>query len=355
MQFYYHKINNIKVLNLKYPKPKRVIKKDVLIISNNSRFVWANSIEALKKIKFNYKKIIYQTNSKKLKFSILTRILIKFKFFIDEFKIHDKIKRELKRKKYDEIIFIQPFYVSACQIKKLKKLYPYLKFSAIFIDPIFKSNYFTFNILFSLKLFDKIIYRQPFFEIFFKIIRHNNAIRCFPGSNFAINKIKNNKYVNDVTFIGSYEKERANDINFLANNGIVINIYGNGWENKLKGSKNIKLNEPIYGKEFFKKIYSSKINLAFLRKKNNDVYNSKTVEILSAGGFMMSEYSSYIEKFFKKNVHVIYFLNKEDLLKKIIFYLQNNKKREMIKKSAFDKYKKLLTNYSDQLTVLLKN
>ena len=90
------------------------------------------------------------------------------------------------------------------------------------------------------------------------------------------------KYLYDVTFIGTYEKERFEILEYLSQNDIKVTIFGNGWDN-IKSNKNLLIQKnAIYGEKFYKTIFASKINMGFLRKDNQDVYNSKTVEILSS-------------------------------------------------------------------------
>ena len=64
--------------------------------------------------------------------------------------------------------------------------------------------------------------------------------------------------------------------------------------------------------------------MGFLRKDNQDVYNSKTVEILAAGGFMLSEYSPYIEEIFKNNKELVFNDNKLELLKSVSIFKTTN-------------------------------
>ena len=77
----YHTKNKINILNFNYLSENYNSKFKALIVSNNSKYAWANTINALTKIKFKKKKIIYPTNKKKLQFSIITRVLLKFRFF----------------------------------------------------------------------------------------------------------------------------------------------------------------------------------------------------------------------------------------------------------------------------------
>lgn len=350
----YHTKNNIKILNLRNKTNNLNSNFKTLIISNNSKNSWANAINSLKAIKFKKSKIIYPSNKKKLDFSIFTKILLKFKIFYDQFNINKKIINELNNNNFQKIIIIQPFNIYGSTLKKIKKEHKSIEIIALFIDPLLHQNYFTFNLIFSLKYFDKIIYRQPFNEKYINILNKNFKIRCFPGVTKIKKKLGKKKYLYDVTFIGTYEKERFQLLEYLSQNNIKVTVFGNGWHN-IKSNKNLIIKgKAIYGAKFYKTIFSSKINMGFLRKDNQDVYNSKTVEILAGGGFMLSEYSPYIEEIFKNNKELVFFNdNKLELLKTVKYFLKNNKLREKIKNNGFKKVNKGLFNYSSQLLKII--
>ena len=140
----------------------------------------------------------------------------------------------------------------------------------------------------------------------------------------------------------------------MSQNNIKITVFGNGWQN-IKSNKNLIIkNEAIYGDKFYKTIFSSKINMCFLRRDNHDVYNSKTVEILAAGGFMLSEYSKYIEEVFKDKKDLVFFHDdKLELLKIVRYYLRNNHLREKIKKNGFKKVSTGVFGFSSQLSKII--
>ena len=94
--------------------------------------------------------------------------------------------------------------------------------------------------------------------------------------------------------------------------------------------------------------------MGFLRKGNQDVYNSKTVEILAAGGFMLSEYSKHIQNIFKNKKDLVFFNDdKLEILKTVKYYLKNSKLREKIKNNGYKKVNKGLFNYSSQLVEII--
>ena len=158
----------------------------------------------------------------------------------------------------------------------------------------------------------------------------------------------------NVSAIGAFEKERAEDLYFLAKNGIQVNVWGNGWNAFKQKHPNLLIhNAFLFGKDYSLTIFKSKININFLRKVNDDVITSRSLEIPASGGFMLSERTNAQKKIFKEGVEADYFSSKEELLKKIKFYLLNPKKRNLIRNKGI---KKCLTGeYTmlNQLNIIL--
>jgi spore maturation protein CgeB len=134
----------------------------------------------------------------------------------------------------------------------------------------------------------------------------------------------------DVSFIGTFEVDRYETLLFLAKRGIKITVYGNNWPRNTHSNLDIR-NTPLYGNDYTLFINQSKINLSFLRKMNRDQVTSRTMEIIGCSGFLMTEKTDEHEYLFEGNKEAIFFTNKNDLFKKINYYLNNNK---LIKKIA---------------------
>ena len=85
----------------------------------------------------------------------------------------------------------------------------------------------------------------------------------------------------DVLFIGFAEKERFHSMNYLAKNGLKVDIYGSGWEKsyyQLNADKNLNINpKNLDGDDYSEAISRANICLCFLRKINRDL---QTVEVL---------------------------------------------------------------------------
>lgn len=135
----------------------------------------------------------------------------------------------------------------------------------------------------------------------------------------------------DVGFVGSYERERAGVIEFLARSGIPVTIRGNGWEPlAVKGIQGITILPALYGSEYAQAISATRINLTFLRKMNRDLQTTRTIEIPACGGFMLAERSVEHIRLFRDEVEAVFFDTPEELVAKTRYYLAHEAERAAI-------------------------
>ncbi len=135
-----------------------------------------------------------------------------------------------------------------------------------------------------------------------------------------------------VGFIGSFEDQRAKSISFLAERGIQVGVWGNGWEENCKLSHpNLRIKGPsIYGDDYARIICSFDICLGFLRKINRDLQTTRTIEIPACGGFMLAERTSEHLDLFEEGKEAEFFGNQEELLGKVRYYLAHESERRQI-------------------------
>jgi hypothetical protein len=149
----------------------------------------------------------------------------------------------------------------------------------------------------------------------------------------------------DVGFIGSYEKDRAEKMLYLAERGIRISVWGNDWEKWLGKHQNLDIkNKHLYNEEYPKAINAIKINLCFLRKLNRDEVTSRSVEIPACGGFMLAERTKRHLEFFEEDKEAVFFGSKEELLEKVKKYLADEPMR--LKIAAAGRERCLKSGYS---------
>ncbi len=144
-------------------------------------------------------------------------------------------------------------------------------------------------------------------------------------------------YSSDISFVGTVENERAEIINKLLNDGFKVSVWGDNWQKSLDvNHANLKLRKGWFPDEEYVKIISgSKINLGFLRKENRDLQTTRSVEIPACKGFLLAERTNEHMKLFEENNEAVFFSDYDELTKKIIYYLKNDKDRLRIAENGY--------------------
>lgn len=160
-----------------------------------------------------------------------------------------------------------------------------------------------------------------------------------------------------VLFIGRYEKERFASIEFLANNGIGVEIFGPRWPKKLVGiNPNITIHETgLYGTDYAKYLTGSKICLGFLSKINRDQYTSRSLEIPACKGFLLAERTDEHLQLFQEGVEAEFFSTDIELLNKVNYYLNNEEQRKQIAESGYQRCIKSGYSYDDIAKSIIKD
>lgn len=146
----------------------------------------------------------------------------------------------------------------------------------------------------------------------------------------------------DVTFFGlplSRESGRYDTIKFLKDNGINVRIYGLGWE-KYEDLKDI-YSTGMESEKLIEFINQSKINLCLSKNLWGKVHmKNRVLEVGACKSFQLVEHCDEYLDFFKEGKEIIMFKEKEDLIKKINYYLTHEKKREEISTAIYKKIRK---------------
>jgi spore maturation protein CgeB len=160
----------------------------------------------------------------------------------------------------------------------------------------------------------------------------------------------------DVGFVGTFERDRAEKMLFLAENGIKIRVWGANWERWKNKHPNLLVEaRPVLNKDFLKVINSTRVNLNFLRKMNRDWHTSRSLEIPACQGFMLAERTEEHQQLFEEGKEADFFDTSDELLKKVNYYLANEEERQHIAKAGRERC--LINGYShhDRLKYILGN
>ncbi len=157
----------------------------------------------------------------------------------------------------------------------------------------------------------------------------NSILASWGCPDHWVGKKKNKKYKYDVTFIGNPYMGRRNIVKKLKEDGIKINCFGYGWNSIIKDEQISQI------------IQTSKINLNFSKSKGfKKQTKARIFEITGAKGFCLTEQSNELKKYFKIKKQIDVFDSYNELKNKIIYYLENSKKRERIAKAGYIQCKK---------------
>ena len=244
---------------------------------------------------------------------------------------------------HTEKIFLSTFL-------KIREINPNIKIVKIFIDSI-SNEFLNFN---------KFFYDHNFLNKIFITSNPEELNKKYPD------KFKYIQYPVDkkIDYLKSYIKKNKNiDVFYAVSHGINRGVLKKGriderdsfikfLSTKLKkyktffpGYNNV---QPIWGEDFYKVIKQSKICINYSRGKYKNLYSSDRISSLIGNGcFVLNENANKYYKIFNKK-ELINFKNKTDLVKKIIFFLKNEKARKSIAKNLYSKYHKL---YSSKNTI----
>lgn len=141
------------------------------------------------------------------------------------------------------------------------------------------------------------------------------------------------RYGAEVGFVGTFEKDRAEKMLYLAKKGVEVRIWGNGWFSWVNKHKNLRVEgRAVYNEEYIKALCATKINLCFLRKINRDLQTDRSIEIPACGAFMLAERTEEHKRLFIEDEEAAYFDigNNDELFEKVSYYLNNDEEREKI-------------------------
>lgn len=133
-------------------------------------------------------------------------------------------------------------------------------------------------------------------------------------------------------FIGTVEQQRAQSMVYLAEHGVPVKVWGNGWARWVGDHRvAIEVAGPTqYGEIYPKLINAFDINVCFLRKANRDWQTSRTFEIPACGAFMLAERTPDHLELYQEGKEAEFFDSDEELLEKARYYLAHPHQRRRV-------------------------
>ncbi|MFX0069902.1 MAG: glycosyltransferase [Candidatus Hermodarchaeota archaeon] len=286
-----------------------------------------------KVVKFDFRylalkniKLKFQLYSEKFKLYFETFIMyrlylpdkirnIKFYFF-GNWLMNRQLLKIVKKNKFDLVFIAKGDTVNYNLIPIINK---FSKTWYYFMDPLNVSHEIRAHKYALLSTWSSASTRSM--NLLFKKKGANNFYITQGYNNNVFNPVNNKIKSQDVVFVGTKTPEREKIVKYLRENGINIQCYGVGWENK-----------PIYLYELVKKYHTTKIILNFPREDSG--FSVRVFQVMGTASFLLSGYCLDFENFFKKGVHLDWFKTPEECLNLIKYYLKNGEIREQIAKEG---------------------
>jgi len=158
-----------------------------------------------------------------------------------------------------------------------------------------------------------------------------------PDQHFPIdiNQEEREAYGADVGFIGSYAPERGETVLYLAEQGVRVRVWGNGWDAFSGVRPNLLIERrALVNTEndlrYTKGVAATHINLGFLRKANRDLQTDRSIEIPACGGFMLAEYSDEHARLFADGMEAVFYHDHSEMIEKVHYFLDHEKERRAV-------------------------
>ncbi len=202
-------------------------------------------------------------------------------------------------------------------------------------------------------------------------IGYHNIIESQWGFNHFIYKHYNIPQDYDVTFIGQVHSDRKNFIDYLYQSGIEVNCWGKGWKNgrlefnemvkmfsrskinlnftqsslmfRLKPIIKIFLNRRADNSIHLNNIFNVTRNIADIKNMHKTQIKARIFEITGSGGFLLTQDVAHLTEYFVPGKEIEIFNDADELLEKIKYYLNNDEKRENIRRAG---HKRAISEHS---------
>lgn len=293
--------------------------------------------------------------------SLMSKIRHKLKIHQDTYGINAKLLT-YDLSDIDILFIVKGNEIHPKTLQTIKKKYLSLKLISWALDDMFAWHNRSIFYTFSLQYYDHVFTTKSYNlnelpHLGAKQIHYINQAYSQDIHQPDDASIKSPKY--NVLFIGFPEKERFNSLEYLAQHGISINIFGyaSKWAEYPYSQRNTNLilhHQSVYGLEYAKSISSAKITLCFLRKINRDLHTSRSIEIPACGGFMIAERTSEHSELFAEDREAVYFSSDQELLEKVRYYLEHDDERKAIAEAGLKRCHTSGYSYDDMVEIILK-
>lgn len=269
--------------------------------------------------------------------SFISRVFTKLRIPLDEMGVNKKCLEAMQSNSFDLVWIEKGNMIWPYTLWRIKKIKPSIKLVSCSEDDMYAKHGHSLWYRLGLKFYDVVFTTKKYNlkELFTfnaqKTILFLDSFDEQVHRPWLLSDNELEKFSCEVSAIGAYEPERAESLLFLADKGIRVSIWGEGWEKWNRAHPNLYIKkEFLFGSDYSKAICATKINLNFLRKINRDQVTSRSIEIPACGGFMLAERTERHLEFFAEGREAEFFTSNDELLNKVLHYLSHDKEREKI-------------------------
>lgn len=292
--------------------------------------------------------------------SSLNRVSSRLGVYLDLSGANNLILENIDKNIFDIIWIEKGLTIKPNTLKKIKEVQPSSKLVAFSPDNMLLAANQSSNYLNSIPILDWHITTKSFNVSGLKQLGARDVHfieKAFDPNAYHPIKLSNVKKANwgsDVAFLGGYEKQRYEMMLALAKRGIVITIWGPGWERCGNSHPNLIIKPGWVQAEDAAKVFcGTNINLHFLRKSAHDLQTARSVEIPACGAFMLAERTVEHQGLFKEGIEAEFFDDIEELFSKIIYYLEHSEQRTSIAIGGYQRCLKSGYSNHDRLREIL--
>lgn len=146
-------------------------------------------------------------------------------------------------------------------------------------------------------------------------------------------------WCSDIAFVGTWSRKRESVLSALPEQ-YRIRIWGASWWRaslSFLRRRTIQTLGPLPCESIPKVVAGMKIGINMYTEENYDDYSLRTFEVPACGGFQLAEQSVTANKYFEADREAVYFRDKEELARKVEFYMDHDSDRMRIAQAGHER------------------